>query len=258
MNRYIDWHFSVQKGMYFDNVLKTNAYTLYLSNIIEDSYWNYALLKGNGSLNELSLKNMESLFLAEKRVPCVYLISGRDVVTEILTSSGYNMMFEESFMVFQRKVAVVDKRHNCYIKRVKGEKDVADFMDVFISAYGGEKTIEQPYGELDKTYYEALLRSFANDEKFYHFICYVDSHATSVATLCFCDGKGGIYNVGTDPCFRGKGFGSAVTSACIHQWESLKGDVLFLQTETGSAVEKWYQKMGFESVFTGRGFEKRL
>ena len=78
----------------------------------------------------------------------------------------------------------------------------------------------------------------------------------SIATLCYKDGVGGIYSVGTDPVYRGKGLGSAITRACIRKWKELGGNLLLLQTETGSKVELLYSKLGFNKVFVGKGFVK--
>lgn len=258
MNKLIDWHFCVQKGMYFDELKITKDCSYFLSKTIKDSYWNYALFNDNVELDKLLIKNIESVFYAEDRVPCFYIVDEDTKLVEKLSAHGYDLLFEESFMVFQHKGVWDKNRDDLYVKRVNGDKEIIDFMNVFVSSYGGEKTPEQPYGELDKTYYDALLNSFSNAEKFYHYICYMGSQAVSIATLCFDNMKGGIYNVGTVPCFRGKGFGSAVTNACIHQWKQMNGDVLFLQTELGSSVEKWYYKMGFKQMFIGRGLGKEV
>ena len=260
MNKFIDWHFLVQKGMYFDETRNLKDWSLYFSKIIRDSYWNYAVHKTNFSeINRSSLKEIETIFETENRSPCIYVTNRDDKIIKVLSSLyGYNLLFEESFMVYQNQVDCKYQYQNYKVKRVSCDNEIEDFMSVFVSAYGGDKTPEQPYGELDATYYNALLNSFAYDEKFFHFICYEGPQAVSIATLCFTDGKGGIYNVGTDPRFRGGGYGSAVTNACMNQWNLLQGKVLFLQTETGSAVEQWYKSKGFETIFTGRGLIKEL
>ena len=68
---------------------------------------------------------------------------------------------------------------------------------------------------------------------------------------------GGLYNVGTKPQFEKRGFGSAVTKACIDQWKKSNGSELFLQTETGTGIDDWYERIGFERVFEGAVYGKK-
>ncbi|MCL2364868.1 MAG: GNAT family N-acetyltransferase, partial [Defluviitaleaceae bacterium] len=148
-------------------------------------------------------------------------------------------------------------------------KSARDFIDVFTSAFGGEKTPESPCGspeglsrphdgELFKTIIDALSRTLNDNDKFFNFVCYEGETPVSIASLCFYDGKGGIYSVGTTPSVRGKGFGTVAIKACIDKWRELKGDELFLQTEAGSTAEKWYQRLGFKIQFTGRFYQRNV
>lgn len=256
MNKLMKWHFDVQKGMYFDYDISQESWCVFFSNIIEDGFWNYAVLPDNCNLSGI-LPAIEKMFVSVERTPSIYIINGErfpDVI-KYLEQNGYNKMSEESFMVFDAQLPMRLQK-DMLIKQVMDEKTIHDFEEVFLNAYGGEKTPEQPYGELDKTYLDALIRSFSNREKFIHFVCYVGNTPVSVATLCFENGKGGIYNVGTLPNYRGKGYGTVATIECINEWKKRCGEVLFLQTETGSSVEQWYKKLGFKLEFIGSIFCK--
>lgn len=256
MNKLMNWHFDVQKGMYFDRYLSQENWSAFLSDIIEDEFWNYAVLPANCNLPDV-LPDLEKMFATVERTPSVYIINGENCpdVIKYLEQNNYKKMSEESFMVFDSQLPM-QMNKDMLIKQVMDDKTTQDFIEVFLSAYGGEKTPEQPYGELNKTYLDALTRSFENSEKFIHFVCYKGNTPVSVATLCFEKGKGGLYNVGTMPDSRGKGHGTAVTIACINEWKKRCGKVLFLQTETGSAVEQWYYKLGFKLGFVGSIFCK--
>ena len=256
MNKLMNWHFEVQRGMYFDRDLSHEDWTAFLSDIIEDEFWNYVVLHENCNLSN-ALLDFEEMFADVDRKPSVYIIDGGGCpeVLEYLEQNGYQKMSEESFMVFDSQLPMQINK-NILIKQVVDDKTTYDFIEVFLSAYGGEKTPEQPYGELDKAYLDALTRSFDNGDKFIHFVCYEGSIPVSGATLCFEEGKGGLYNVGTKPNSRGKGYGTAVTIECINEWKKRCGEVLFLQTETGSVVEQWYYKLGFKLEFVGSIFCK--
>ena len=58
-----------------------------------------------------------------------------------------------------------------------------------------------------------------------------------------------MYNVGTDPKYRCRGLGEALMATVAKHLN--KNQVLFLQTASESHVEKWYKKMGFETIFLG-------
>ena len=257
MFKLMDWHFSVQQGMYFDKRKQADGYVVYSSDIIEDGFWNYAFLSGEIELGNC-VSSIESDFKELNRVPCVYLPndSRYEERRVFLGELGYAELSEESVMLYSDNPPEIRTKGALETRMVTNAKAVDDFIDVFSSAYGGEKTPEQPYGELDDTYIEALSKSFADTQKFFHYVCYEGETPVSIASLCFVDGKGGLYNVGTLPSARGKGYGTIATKACIDKWKELGGTELFLQTETGSAVEAWYYKLGFELQFVGRSFSK--
>lgn len=246
----MEWHFDVQKGMYFSRRTNLGSYFIYSSDIIEDGFWNYAFIPNDLDLSKES-NNISSNFLSINRTPAIYIINGDSQQKKILSNADYTLLATESFMTYSNDKAIGIDLKDFIIKQAIDEKTQKDFEEVFIHAYGGEKTAEQPYGELDKTYITALKQSFSNLDKFYHFVCYSDLTPISIATLCFVDGKGGIYNVGTNLSYRGKGYGTATTKACIDKWKELNGDVLFLQTERNSSVEAWYYKLGFKLEFVG-------
>lgn len=257
MCQLMKWHFDVQNGMYFDCCIVDESWNLLLSNIIEDEYWNYAIFMDTICC-EQDLNRIEQVFIEKNRKSCIYIqnIFDKPELVDFINKNGYTLVAEEAFMVYSQKNNWTVKKSNVVIKRVFDSETKNDFVEVFTSAYGGDKTPEQPYGELEGTYIQALIRSFDNYEKFYHYVCYNNNVPVAVATLCFVDGKGGVYNVGTNPKYRGNGYGTEVTKACIDEWEKLNGDVLFLQTERGSIVEKWYSNLGFNIEFIGSTFCK--
>jgi len=254
----MEWHFSVQNGMYFDKRNETQSYIVFSSNIMTDGSCNYAVLKSSINLKD-EIEIIEHEFNNMKRTPCIYLSNEEHYVqrSSFLEQRGYSILSEESVMLYYKKNTYIKLKVNLNTVRVTDAKSANDFIDVFTSAYGGEKTPESPYGEkLDKTYIDALSRTLNDNQKFFNFVCYEGKIPVSIASLCFDAGKGGIYSVGTTPSVRGKGFGTVAIKACIDKWQELNGSELFLQTETGSTVEKWYQNLGFEIQFIGRLFSK--
>jgi hypothetical protein len=247
-------HFDLQKGMFFSEKDTFNSFKIFKSNVIEDFSVNYACVMNN-HIPENLISEIETAFEKLNRTPCIYL-AGEQLSEEnikLLQKQSYEEAMIDSWMVFNNDLSF---EINYPVVRITNSKGFEDFKTVYVKAYGGEKTPEQPYGELPETYIQCLDNSFKNFENFYHFVIYDNGLPISIATLCYKDGIGGIYSVGTDPIYRGKGLGSAITRACIRQWKKLGGNLLLLQAETGSKAELLYSKLGFDKVFVGKGFAK--
>lgn len=257
MNLLLKEHFNVQTGMYFDNSITYKDWVFFMSNTIEDGFWNYAVIPEDCNI-EKELAAIEDIFINENRLLSVYVVNENehpDYVAYLL-KHGYSKMAQESFMTYNLSTYNRSKDERTTIVRAIGKTGLTDFVDVFTSAYGGEVTPEQPYGELDKAYVDALIQSFKNTEKFYHYVCYINEKPVAIASLCYENGNGGIYNVGTKDDARGCGYGTSATLACIEKWKELGGETLFLQTETGSRVESWYYSLGFKVKFYGSTYCK--
>ena len=250
-------HFEVQTGMYFDYFTTYGNWMISMSNIIEDSFWNYAVIPENCNL-EKELPIVEEMLRRASRPLSVYVINEKEHSDYIscLLKHGYNKVSEESFMTYDFRYCKDAIHEELDVIRAVEKSEMEDFIDVFMGAYGGEITPEQPYGELDKTYVDALTKSFENTDKFYHYICRFNGKPVAFASLCFENNNGGIYNVGTNPSNRGCGYGTLATVACIKKWMDLGGKTLFLQTETGSKVESWYYSLGFKLNFYGSTYCK--
>lgn len=259
MKDWLKWHFEVQKGMYFDEEFADKSFSYYASKQIPDSVWNYGVVD---ALSKKTLCGFEH-FCSDIGKPANLYIPfvSCNYNEELLIANGFlrpededGKLITETWMRFRKTNYKVN--NDVVIKLVKSQKEKDDFLQVFLEAYGGEKTPDKPYGELPDEYANALIASLEN-KKFFNFVCYADRIPVSVASLCFSKGYGGLYNIGTKPNFEKHGYGLAVTDACIRQWKALEGKELFLQTETGTGIDDWYARMGFEKMFYGAVYEKR-
>lgn len=251
MNTLLRNHFDVQNGMYFNDCFISHRWTFFTSKVIQDGFWNYAVMPSDADLRK-ELPFVENRFADIHRPTSIYIVNEdeQQEAVNFLKVQGYELISKESFMTYKDGNLMKPIPSKIRIERATSEVAKRDFIRIFSNAYGGEISPEQPYGELDKTYLDALSDSF-EDRKFYHFVCYYGSRPVSIASLCFVDGIGGIYNVGTNPTERGRGYGTFATNACINEWLRRGGKELFLQTETDSSVEKWYYSLGFKLEFYG-------
>jgi hypothetical protein len=73
MKQLMDWHFNVRKGMYFDRKISVVSCSIYLSDIIEDGFWNYAFVPSSVNLSE-KLELISNQFTSSNRNPCIYTV----------------------------------------------------------------------------------------------------------------------------------------------------------------------------------------
>lgn len=87
---------------------------------------------------------------------------------------------------------------------------------------------------------------FAEDATIQNFVGLANDEPVCCGTVFYSNGIGGIYTIGTPEEFRGKGYGTAITEACMSDIVARGLDTAFLQaSRMGYAV---YQKIGFEEI----------
>lgn len=159
-------------------------------------------------------------------------------------------------MFYEGKEPHVKMPENFSIKQVKSEEEIKLFAEIFHQAYGGA-TPDEPYGALPKEYGECLISSFANPQrksKAINYLGLLNGIAVGIATICFSKKFSCIYNIGTIPAHRGKGIGAFLTMNSIAESIKYGAEIVFLQTEQGSANERYYGKLGFSTKFIGEAF----
>ena len=101
MQNLMEWHFSVQEGMYFDKRNETRLHIVFSSKIMTDGSCNYVILKSGISLKD-EIEIIECTFNDMQRSPCIYLSNDEnyDQWSQFLEQRGYSMLSEESVMLF--------------------------------------------------------------------------------------------------------------------------------------------------------------
>lgn len=252
--------FELLKGMFMDQYQEKDGFTFFRSNIINDSFWNFA---ANITYQNLKidgfLKNLEETFRQEDRVPCIYIptfAEDSDLIRGYLSGNGYQIRDHDAFMFFNDWSSQINIMNE--VKEVENRKDLEAFIDVLNDAFGGEPTEENPYGgTVDASYERALEKSLDNDEKkFHHMVLFEGNNPVSIATLTYKDGYGGLNNVGTKTEYWNKGYGKQIVKACIDKFHKLGGGILYLLTEKDSKNELWYKNLGFKIRFINEQYVK--
>lgn len=255
-----DLHFNGLQEMYFTSIRDYAFGSLLLSNSIEDTYYNYfAKLRTNGqSLAEIWEK-VKMLF-PSNRMPALYISPSSDLYgRESDLLSTFVRQYTDAWMVLNDWTFFNNYELNKKISvRPVTNQEIFNnfFVETFHIAYSSDDP-NDPYGQLSPTYKNSLRKSWGKNTDYLkkHFIAEYDGKPAGVITAVCYNGFVGVYNVGTISEFRHLGIGKAMMSAVASSIN--KNDVLFLQTEKGSLVEKWYETMGFQTVFYGECYTER-
>lgn len=247
-------HFNCLQGMYFSKIHPSESSTILLSDKIEDTYYNYcALMQFHKDEFKEYWINAKKMF-PSNRVPALYVTPSSNLYgQERNFLQSFKKQYTDSWMVMQSGKYLCDLKidKKIEIKRIETQEDFKQlFVETFQSAYSGDDPSD-PYGQLSPTYKESLLDSWDRNLEYKkdHYLAFYEGTPAGVLTAISYQELVGVYNVGTVPQFRCHGLGESLMATVAQQLNNHQ--ILFLQTEKGSHVEKWYGKMGFETLFYG-------
>ena len=124
------------------------------------------------------------------------------------------------------------------IEIVQDDEKLSEWTETFAVGYELPKSIARPFYN--------LFKSIGTGLPFRHYLFRLDGKPVSTSTLYLGAGVAGIYNVATLPEARGKGIGSLMTLAPLHEARDLGYRAGILQSsDMGFSV---YQKLGFEKL----------
>ena len=243
-------HWKLQLGCYFKSVVNLNGAMYNLGDKVVDYFWNYAgLIESNEKDSGELLNRIISFAQENNRVPAVYIDPTVEPSNfrEFLVNRGFKLSGDEIWMFLNPlSFSLKEKPQGLQVKRVKTADEMRKFIEVFDLSY--------EMGEDGKVYGESLFDAFISgikDVEVFHYLGMIDNSPVSIASVYISHDAAGIYNVGTIPEFRKKGFGAALSRESIA--EALKHNVrrLLLQTELESEAESLYKNIGFEPAFSG-------
>ena len=252
-------HYQNQQGIYFSEMEIIEDAVLLYSDIIDDFFWNYAAqVSTTEEKVEKLIQDVIMFYREKKRIPSIYVtpFSKPNNISKYLESCGFNIELKDAWMVYDKEPLVIEILEDLIIKEVECGEDMGVFMKVFYEAYGGASE-DEPYGELPPTYGDALCRSFKNPPKetnIVHYLGFIDEKPVGIGTLISSNGFGGIYNVGTSPKYRKHGIGSVISLKAVEDAKKEGNAIIYLMTEYGSYVEKFYERLGFSTKFIGCGY----
>jgi len=245
-------HYLLQTGAYFSSIHDLRGAQATFSDKVPDFIWNHAA-RISVSPDEVSglIERVIHFYVEHDRLPCLYLspMTRPTDLGQELVNRGFEVQDEEAWMFYVAgRPAPVETPPGFRIELIERQEQMKAFVRVFNEAYE----------DIDPGYGEALEREFQatrpRQKVIHHYLGLLGNEAVGVASLYSSGRYGGIYNVGTVPEHRRRGIGSSLTLRAVDDSFSLGTNVIFLQAEKGTDVERLYSHLGFTTSFVRQGY----
>ena len=255
----IDIHINGQLHLYASNVIEKENYKIILSDLIDDSYWNYAYLKNVSTDLSKIWEEINSEMKKSNREPAIYITSNicseelerkiKDINLECLYTDVWMVIEDlENFRNYRSKL-------NLKVNRV-GEDLKEEFVQAIMDGFSGDNP-DDPYESLSDGYRIALEQSMEKNDSQYKIVNYAgifNEEVIATATVLYKGNKAIIYNITTNKKFQKQGVCKQMMSEIIEDLSKIGIQIVCLQTEQGFYTEQVYKNMGFKEVMIGRAY----
>ena len=238
-------------GKWFNRVNMLKSGIEYSSATITDESWNYFVPTDcYNVLKESKLKNG----IYNLCIPSY--LNGKEQLIDIISFEpyGYTFVSRESWLTINKTIQIKN-RVDCRVVKVSSEKQKQDFIECFNKAYSSPISDMSVYGELSNDYAFSMQEFDFLSSELDGYLLVVENTVVSCCLVCNFSKYSGIYALGTDPVYQGKGYGkylmSYLTNQCLENNQQI-----FLQTESDSKVEEMYLNMGFYKLFSCDYYKK--
>ncbi len=140
----------------------------------------------------------------------------------------------------------VDVAEGVEVRRLRTAEEAAEYWRIAASAYRSVGFPPEVFG-----HYQGLERLAApGSRSAAAFLARLDGDPVGIAMTIVCDGVAGVYWVGCLEQARGRGIGTAVTTAAVEAGRGLGAEIASLQASPmGLPI---YRAMGFETAWDYR------
>ena len=240
-------HYRFQNGSFVSRVEEVLGGVVASSTVTPIPMWNHGAWWGGTDSNYQDFLAQTSASLsARNRRPVVYLLSRDRSIPESPAPSGFERFDEEAWMVFRGAASGPALPGSMSVSRVATEHEMEAFIRSFYAAYQVQ----------DRGYAGGLRNGWKNRGHEHYFLAHGDS-PVCIATVVREGPLACIYNMGTPPAFRQKGYAGSLMQHLVRELTCSGCETIFLQVENQSAPQRLYEKLGFETLFVRYGFRAR-
>lgn len=259
MEDFIDIHLNGQLELYLSKVINKNEYDIFLSDIIDDEYWNFAYLKNNNVDFKKIWQEIKGEMINNNRKPLIYITSliNNEQLKKKLKENNMNLLYADVWMTLENleEFKKYDSKINFEIHRVNHELK-NKFIQGIMDGFSGDNP-EDPYESLSDGYRVALEESFRESSTGYKVIHYIglkNTETITTATVIYRKDKAMIYNITTNKKYQKCGACKKTMSYIINDLKNNGIKAVCLQTERGFYTEQVYKNMGFEEKMIGEAY----
>ena len=260
-----EFYFNAQMNMYLSEKKSYDKFDLSLSDGIEDCIWNLAInLKINTKEEFVDIwEEIKQIMRSKNRIPAVYVTPSSPIFERIdeIIPSEFIVAFHDMWMILDntKSTPQYKSRLDININEVSYEKRKL-FVETTMKGFKTDDP-NDPYGDIGDYYRDVLLDSFDNPQNEYKVKHYMAEHNGLPVSTASVISKGNIAcvnNVVTIKEYKNNGICKEVMSNVFEGLRSSGVDEVFLQTEKGSYVEKFYENFGFKTVFEGICYQENV
>lgn len=263
MDEFIDIHFNGQLELYLSKVIKREDYNIFLSDIIDDTYWNLAYLK-TGYLNlDKAWKEIKTEMINSNRKPLIYITSliNNNEIKKALSKNNLELLYTDVWMTIEN----LEQFKECssdinFDINIVNERLQDKFIQAIMDGFSGDNP-DDPYESLSDGYRTALeeniKRNNSSNYKSIHYLGLKDKENITTATVIYKNDKAVIYNVTTNKKYQKHGACKKMMSYIINDLKNKGIKEVCLQTEKGFYTEEVYKSMGFKGKMLGQAYVEK-
>jgi amino acid adenylation domain-containing protein len=240
-------HYAMQQGGFISSLEKSGKGWHIQSDLSGAPMWNHsALASDSENISEFLVEAADFHARANKR-PTIYLTAAHASTGHLdraFLTAGYERFDQETWMVHPMG-GLTAYESRLEFKEISSAEQFDDFTRIFNSAYQIR----------DQKHAAAIARHKSTDVRsIHHFLGCDKNRPVCTTTLAVQEGIGCIYNVGTDPALRKRGFGREMLHHVLEFAREAGLEHLFLQVESGTPAERLYTALGFQPLFRRIGY----
>ena len=236
--------FNVQKGMYYTDVISTDAYNIYYSDDISSQHCNFAVFSDVIPVDDV-YDEVLAHFNKLKRPMVVYVDSNTSSEMKSLIEKKFKVTYSGLWLRYEGGELVFPEESKIDVKTVQTEEELEDFLEVFCNSYSKKFS---HYGIDDVTAYVDSMRKNYKNPKYRSFVAYDGKKPVVVATVGVDNGFCLVFNQTTLEGYLNSPFSEAVWCECMKFYKEVGGRSLCTRIINNQSIERWYWNYGFKRV----------
>ena len=233
-------HYEFQSNRFVSEMFVRDGLTSVFSGITPSPMWNHSFCEGG--IQAETVKSISEWHSKKRRCPVIYLEAAENESAEILRGQQFEKFDEEAWMILRHAAEIAGGKDEC-IAEVRSKEEFREFVRVF----------QESFQSQDNRYKEAFEQNGTQSIQI-NYLLKEGGRAVCAGTLIHDGAVACIYNVGTPPKERKKGYAARMMKHIISAATGAGCEIIFLQVENKSAPSRLYERLGFQTEFVRHGY----